>query len=95
MAKTVTITLAYPLTAEQSKRLAPKEVKDYQVGDKITVRWDYARTIINAGFAAGVDPDDAETVQATMDGNQPAYEGDEAPASSRKSSAAKSDSKGE
>ncbi len=71
MADKVTLTLAYPLSAKQAERVLAEDIKDYQVGDRITVRRDYAVSVINAGYAAGVDPSDAEAVQAALDGDQP------------------------
>lgn len=71
MSETVTLTLAYPLRAEQAERVLAKEVKDYQTGDKITVRADYALSIINAGYAAGVDPADAVAVNRALGTDKP------------------------
>jgi hypothetical protein len=78
----VTLELAYPLSAKQSERVLAEEVKDYWVGDKITVRYDYARSVINAGFAAGVDPADADAVKAALEGKQP--DSDASPATDAK-----------
>lgn len=62
----VTLTLAHPLTAQQADRLRAKDSKDYKVGDKITVPMDDARAIINAGFAAGIDPADHKQVRSAL-----------------------------
>jgi hypothetical protein len=70
VADLVTLTLAYPLSAEQAERVLAQDVKDYWVGDKITVRRDYAMSVIGAGYAAGVDPGDKEAVQAALSAGQ-------------------------
>lgn len=66
MSETVTLTLAHPLSAHQAARLNAKDDKDYKVGDKITVPLGNAHAIINAGFAAGVEPENSEQVQAAL-----------------------------
>jgi hypothetical protein len=64
----VTLTLANPLTAAQADRLHAKgSSKDYRQGDKITLPRDDARLLINAGYAAGVDPADHEAVHKALD----------------------------
>lgn len=75
MPEKVTLTLAHPLSAEQSQRVLADRVKDYWVGDKITVRRDYALSIINAGYAKGVDPADREAVREAL-GDRPAAVGE-------------------
>ena len=65
-ASMVTLTLAHPLDAHQAERLHAKDVKDYGTLDKITVPVDDARAIINAGFAADVDPENHEQVAAAL-----------------------------
>jgi hypothetical protein len=62
----VTLTLAYPLSAAQAERVLADDVKDYWVGDKITVRRDYALSVINAGYAKGVDPADRKAVNEAL-----------------------------
>jgi hypothetical protein len=66
VADTVTLTLAHPLSPEQAQRVLATEAKQYNVGDKITVRRDYALSVIRAGFAAGVDPNDTEAVNKAI-----------------------------
>ncbi len=69
-ANTVTLTLAYPLSAPQAARVLAVDEREYQVGEEITVRRDYALMVIQAGFAAGVDPSDSEAVAAALAGRQ-------------------------
>jgi hypothetical protein len=68
---TVTLTLAHPLDTRQAERLHAKDAKEYKVGDKIVVPRDDARAIINAGFAAGIDPQDHDQVRAALDAPAP------------------------
>lgn len=68
MSHMVTLTLAHSLNAAQADRLHAKDAgKDYPTGSKITVPKDDARSIINAGFADGVDPENAEQVRAALE----------------------------
>lgn len=71
MANTVSLTLAHPLSAAQAEKLHAAQVKGYTVGDKITVSKDDAVAIINAGYAAGVDPQNHEAVRDAL-GDKPA-----------------------
>lgn len=66
MSDTVTLALAHPLSPDQARRLNAKDVKEYKVGDKITVPLDNAHAIINAGFADGVEPGNADQIQAAL-----------------------------
>lgn len=68
MSDKVTLTLAHPLSAKQAERLLVDNVKDYAAGDKITVRRDYAMSIINAGFVDGVDPNVPAQVEKALSG---------------------------
>jgi hypothetical protein len=61
----VTLTLAHPLGATYAERLG-LEAKEHPVGDKITVSRDRARAIIDAGYAAGVDPGDPAAVASAL-----------------------------
>lgn len=68
MSEMVTLVLAHPLTAAQAERLHAKEVRDYPTsGMKISVPRDDARSIINAGYAADVDPADGEQVRNALE----------------------------
>lgn len=67
MSDMVTLVLAHPLTAKQAERLHAKEAKDYPANGKIIVPRDDARSIINAGYAAGVEPSDHDAVRDAMD----------------------------
>ncbi|MEV8634271.1 hypothetical protein AB0395_21710 [Streptosporangium sp. NPDC051023] len=64
--KMVTLTLAHPLEEEGAKRVRAKQIRDYQVGEKISVPYHEARGIISAGYAAGIDPEDIEQVQEAL-----------------------------
>jgi hypothetical protein len=75
VADTVTLTLAHPLSAAQAERVLAKDIKDYKVGDKITVRRDYALSVIQMGYAAGVDPEDRQQVSKAL-GADPAQVGE-------------------
>jgi hypothetical protein len=66
VAETRKIKLAHPLTAEQAERVHAKDVKDYHVGDEITVPLADARSIVDSGYAAGVDPADADAVRKAL-----------------------------
>lgn len=66
MSDMVTLTLAHPLSAAQASRLHAKDSKDYPQGSKITVPRDDARSIINAGYADGVEPSDHEAVRNAL-----------------------------
>jgi hypothetical protein len=80
----VTLNLAHPLTADQARRVRAKEDKEYPTpGMEITVPRDDARTLIDAGYASGVDPNDKEAVAAVL-----------APRSSKASSKASTKSSG-
>ncbi|MFF4777524.1 hypothetical protein ACFY05_32175 [Microtetraspora fusca] len=72
MADTVTLTLSNPLTAQQAERLHAQAKKDYPTGSKITVPQEYAQAIIDAGYAAHVDPEDAAQVTQALGGSAPA-----------------------
>ena len=61
----VSITLAHPLRAQYAERLG-LEAKDYDTEDTIKVRRDNAQSIINAGYAADIDPDDQEAVEGLL-----------------------------
>lgn len=64
----VTLTLAHPMTAEQSRLFRAKDVKDYdRPGMKITVPRDDARRIIDAGYAAGIEPTNTDAVAAALE----------------------------
>lgn len=70
----VTITLAHPISREQDKTYLGLPVdKDYGPGDKVTVNRSGAQSLIGSGLAA-VDPEDAEAVRATLNGEQPEVE---------------------
>lgn len=71
VADMVTLTLAHPLSARQAEQVLASEVKEYSTGDKIAVRKDYALSIIQAGYAAGVNPADKDAVTAALDGTPP------------------------
>jgi len=62
------IRLAHPLDAEQAARLRAAEIKDYQAGEEIEVPEVDAIAIINAGYAAGVNPRNPEAVRAALAG---------------------------
>lgn len=62
----ITLILAHPLSAAQAARLHATDVKDYRAGEKISVPERDARSIINAGFAKGVEPGDHEQVAAAL-----------------------------
>lgn len=66
MSDQITLTLAHPLNARQVERLHAKDVRDYLTGEKIVVPRNDARAIINAGFAAGVEPGNAEQVNKAL-----------------------------
>lgn len=66
MADHVTIELAHPLYAEQAARLRATDVREYEIGERITVPREEAAAIINAGFASGVDPQDQGQVAAAL-----------------------------
>lgn len=66
---TVTLILAGPLNAAQATKLLAATIKDYNVGDAIVLPTaDAAMQIINAGFAAGVDPHNPVQVAAALNG---------------------------
>lgn len=71
MADTVTLTLAHPFSAAYAERVHAQDVKDYWIGDKITVPKADAVTIINAGYATGVDPSDKAAVDKALKGGAP------------------------
>lgn len=62
----VTLTLAHPLSADQARRRRAVDDREYNTGDQITVPHPDAVSIINAGFAAGVDPGDPGAVAAAL-----------------------------
>lgn len=63
----VTLKLASPVSKMQAERMRAKEVKDYpSPGLEITVPRDEARVLINAGYAAGVEPSDAAAVDKAL-----------------------------
>jgi hypothetical protein len=68
VADTVTLKLAHPLKAEHAERLHAKDAKDYWIGDQITVPRADAIFIIQAGYAAGVDPADHDAVHKALEG---------------------------
>lgn len=61
----VTLTLAHPLSAVYAERLG-LDAKDHPVGAKITLSRDRARAVIDAGYAAGVDPGDRAAVSEAL-----------------------------
>jgi hypothetical protein len=63
----VTLKLSNPLTADQARRLHARDDKDYSTpGAEITVPRDSARALIDAGYAAGVEPADEEAVEEVL-----------------------------
>lgn len=63
VAKT-TITLAYPLDEAQSAALG-LDRQHHWTGQRVTMQREYARSVINAGFAQ-VDPTDGEQVRRAL-----------------------------
>jgi len=61
----VSITLAHPLRAPYAVRLGLDE-KDYEVESTVKLRRDNAQALINAGYAADIDPQDQEAVEETL-----------------------------
>lgn len=67
----IEVALAHPLDRESDLtrlRLEPKE-GGYKPGDKIWVTRDDARSLINAGYAKGVDPENKAAVEALLTPN--------------------------
>lgn len=69
MTDKVTLTLAHPLTADQAGKVLAEQVRDYGPGEKIRLRADYALSVINAGYAAGVDPNVPAQVRKALGGD--------------------------
>jgi hypothetical protein len=65
MADTVTLTLAHPLGGPSCDRLGIPR-RDYGVGEPLDLTRDAANTLIAAGYAAGVDPEDPDQVRAAL-----------------------------
>lgn len=67
MSDKVTLTLAHPLTAKQAERLHIEGGgKDLVQGDSITLPREDARAVINAGYAAGVEPENHDAVRKAL-----------------------------
>lgn len=62
----VTLKLAHPLDADRAAGLRAADVREYAVGEEITVPMDEARAIISAGYALGVEPSDKEAVARAL-----------------------------
>lgn len=67
--KTVTITLAHPLSEDRARLARVKQVKEYPVGAKVSLPPDEARALIKAGYAQGIDPDEPEQVADALGSN--------------------------
>lgn len=64
----VTITLAHPLSLDALRRVNIDADRDYNVGEKIDVRVEIARSLIGSGYALGIDPERPEQVRAALAG---------------------------
>jgi hypothetical protein len=66
----VTITLAHPLPLDALQRVNIGGYdRDLGIGDTITVRPEVARSLIGAGYAAGIDPENPAAVRAALAGS--------------------------
>lgn len=67
--KTIKIKLAHPITKDQAARAGVKDVKDYpSPGAEVEVTEAGARSLIDAGYAAYIDPQDHEAVLKALQG---------------------------